>query len=273
MKKNPTPARAGFLVSIPGLLLLALYPVTGVAFEFPPPGSGLCFSFGSTPYFADVITGVPGKELIVTDITETVLADTDSDGFSVVSTVATVKIFDRSGTVQWRSAKLKLNSPDLATVIPGGGFGPDTYFFPGIFSNSFATTFFLGGFTCYDTVFAVEAGGQKYIAVILGFLAQTGTDEASGVDKSRLNIWILNRDTGAIVHLHKLRPVASKFLSGVFLSGIGEVDGDTDDELVVARTIPRGGGEYKLVYQTYNILNGTLEDKFNLITKNRRVFK
>ena len=269
MKINSTPARAGLFVSIPALLLLALSPLTAVAFEFPPPGSGLCLSFGTTPYFANVIDAVPGTELIVTDIDETIRADSDSDGFSVVRLQMNVQVLDRSGTVQWRSEKLIISSPDLATVFPGG------YFFPGLFSNTFATTLYLGGFTCYDTVFAVEASGQKYIAVIGGFLTHSGgPDEASAVDESTLNVWILNRDTGAIVFRHKIRPRAKRFLSGVFLSGIGEVDGDTDDELVVAWAIPRPvAGVYKIVYETYNITNGTLEEKFNAFARNTRTFE
>ncbi len=272
MKRKSTPARAGLFATIPGLLLLVLSSPTAIAFEFPAPGAGLCFSFGAGPYFADVLGGVPGTELIVTNISEVVFADNDLDGFSAVKTTVTVSVFDRSGTVQWKSPQLKLTSPDLATVISGGGFVPDTYYFPGLVSNTFATVLYFGGFTCYQTAFAVEAGGKKYVAVVAGFLIQTGADEASGVDKSKLNVWILDGDTGAIVHLHKIRPVANKFLSAVFLSGITGVDGDSDDELIVARA-NRGDGKYKLLYKTYNILNGALEDKFTVTNKNTRVFK
>ena len=272
MKRISTPARAGLFATIPSLLLLMLSPLTALAFEFPPPGAGLCFSFGAGPYFADVIGGVPGTELIVTNIAEVVLADTDFDGLSAVKTTVTVVVYDRSGTEQWKSPPLKLTSPDLATVVSGGGFGPDTYFFPGLVSNSFATTFYIGGFSCYETVFAVEAGGKKYVAVVAGFLIQTGNDEASGRDMSRLNVWILDGDTGAIVHVHKIRPVARQFLSAVFLSGIGGVDGDSDDELIVVRA-NRGDGTYKLQYRTFNILNGAAEEKFTVTNKNTRVFK
>jgi len=272
MKRKSTPARAGLFATIPGILLLVLSPLTAVAFEFPTPGTGLCFSFGAGPYFADVIGEVPGTELIVTNIGEVIFADTDSDGFSAVKTTATVRVFDRSGTVQWKSPDLKLTSPDLATVISGGGIVPDSYFFPGLASNTFATTFYLGGFTCYNTVFAVEAGGKKYVAVVAGFLIQTGVDEASGADKSKLNVLILDGDTGAIVHVHKIRPVKNKFLSAIFLSGIGGVDGDSDDELIVARA-NRGDGKYRLQYKTYNILNGAAEDQFTVFNKNTRVFK
>jgi hypothetical protein len=245
-----------------------MYSPTVVAFEFPTPGANLCFSYGSAPYFADVIGGIAGTELIATTVNETVAADTDQDGFSVVRSVQTVQVLDRSGNQQWKSVQLRLNSPDLATAFPG------FYILEGIGSSTPLYPVYAGGFTCYETIFAVEAAGSKYVAVVAGFLTQSGFDEATAVDESRVNVWILDAATGAIVHLHRIRARANRFLGGIFLSGIGGVDGDQDDELVIAWAFPRAGaGAYKIVYETYNILNGTLEDRFNTVVKNTLVFE
>lgn len=254
-------------------LLLTLTPQAGLAFEPPPPGTSLCLSIGTAPFFADVTNGSAGNEIVVTNIREQVLADADADDFSVVRSEVNVQLLDRTGSQIWRSAPLILFSPDLATVISGGGFVPDTYFFPSITALSLNTIFFSGGFTCYGTAFAVEAGGQKYVATSTGFIAQTGDDEFTGADESRVNIWILNPDTGAVVHEHRLRPRAGRFLSTITLSGIGPIDGDADDELVVGWVEPRGNGSYKLRYETYNILTGVLEESFSVFSRDTRVFE
>jgi hypothetical protein len=139
-------------------------------------------------------------------------------------------------------------------------------------SNTFAASLFLGGFTCYGTAYAVEASGNKYIAVVIGFFTQTGADEASGVDQSKADVWILNRQTGAIEFRHQLRRRSGRFLASVTIGGIGDVDSDADDELVAAWVQPFGDGEYKIFYETYNITNGSLEDSFSFFTSNKRVF-
>ncbi len=262
------PARAGWFISFSAFVILALSPPSAVAFEFPAPGTSVCFSYGSGPYFADVIGGIAGAELIITTVNETVSADTDQDGFSVVRSVQTVQVVDRSGNQQWKSEQLKLNSPDLANVFPGG------YFFQGFASTTPLYPAYAGGFSCYETIFAVEASGSKYIAVVAGFLAQSGFDEATGTDESRMNVWILDAETGATVHVHTIRARANRFFGGIFLSGIGGVDNDQDDELVVAWVFPRpNAGTYKIVYEIYNILNGNLEQRFNTAIKNTLVFE
>lgn len=273
MNKKLSPAAAGLSVSILSVLLLVLTPAKAVAFEPPPFGVGLCFGLGGTePYFADVLDGVSGTEVIVTNINETVFADTDEDGFRSVRSTVIVRLRDRTGALRWSSPQLKLFSPDLATVLDGGGFFPDSYFLPGFVSDSFAANLFFGGVTCYNTAYAVEAAGQKYLAVVIGFFTQTGDDEATGVDESRANVWILNRNTGAVVHEHTVRKRGGRFLAGITLSGIGKVDGDADDELVVVWAQPFGNGSYKLYYETYNILTGALEENFTFFTSNVRKF-
>lgn len=272
MKIRSSVLRAGLLVHGISACWLALMPLTASALEPPLPGAGLCFGFGSNPFFANVIDNVSGEELIVTNITENVLADTDLDGFSAIRSTVTVRVRDRSGAAQWTSDPLRLFSPDVATVIDGGGFVPDSYLLPGLASNTFAAALFLGGATCYGTIYAVEASGNKYLAVVIGFLTQTGTDEATGVDESRANVWILNRDNGNVEHVHTIRKKGGRFLSAIAISGVGNVDGDTDDELVVAWAQPFGNGTYKMLYETYNVLTGTLEETFSFFTNNSRTF-
>lgn len=264
--------RLWFSLATP-LLLLASTPQAGLAYEPPPDGTNLCLSLGTAPFFADVTNAAAGTEIVVTNIRETVLADADADDLSVVRSEVNVQLLDRTGSQIWRSDPLIVFSPDLATVISGGGIVPDTYFFPSITALTFNTFFFSGGFTCYGTAFAVEAGGQKYVATTTGFIAQTGDDELTGVDESRVNVWILNAATGAVVHEHRLRPRAGRFLSTITLSGIGPIDGDADDELVVGWVEPRGNGAYKLRYETYNILTGALEENFDVFSRDTRVFE
>jgi len=272
MKKYSISRRTGLFVSSLSICILALTPVTADAFEPPPPGVGLCFGFGANPYFADVIDGVAGAEVIVTNVGETVLPDDDVDNLNVVRSSVTVKVFSRTGALQWSSPLLRLFSPDLATVVSGGGFVPDSYFFSGLASNTFSATLFLGSGACYGTAYAVEASGQKYVATAVGFLTQAGTDEANPDDQSRVNVWILNRNTGAIVFEHKIRSKAGRILAGFLISGLGDVDSDNDDELVAVWVKALGNGVYQVFYETYNILNGTLEDKFSYFTSNVRTF-
>jgi hypothetical protein len=263
---------AGLPALVSAICLYALAPADALAFDPPPPGTNLCLSVGTNPFFADV-TGTAGSELVVTSIQETIQADADMDDLSVVRAAVSVQVLNRTGGEEWRSDKLILFSPDLATVLLGGGLFPDTYFFPGLTSNTFNTLLFSGGYTCYGTAFAVEANGSKYLAVAIGFIAQDGDDESTGVDESRVNVWILNGDDGSTVHVHELRPRGGRYLSAVTLSGIGPVDSDADDDLVAAWVVPLGDGGYKLRYETYNILTGVLEDKFDVFTKDTRVYE
>jgi hypothetical protein len=272
MKKQRKSLHAGILSSSLSVCLLALSPVTADALEPPVPSAGICFGLGVTPYFADVIDGVAGTEVIVSNVGEAVLPDDDLDGFNSVRSSLTVKVFSRTGALQWSSPLLRLFSPDVATIFSGGGIVPDTYTLPGLASNTFASALFLGGQACYGTIYAVEASGQKYLAAAIGFLTQTGTDETTPDDQSRVNIWILNRATGAIEFEHRLRAKGGRILAGFLLSGLGDVDSDNDDELVAVWVKALGGGVYQVFYETYNILNGTLEDKFSYFTSNARTF-
>lgn len=253
--------------------LLAALSAPASALELPPPGASLCFGFGASPYFADVIDAVPGTELIVMNVGELLLADNDMDDLRALRSSVTVRVLDRSGNIQWSSPLLRLFSKDSAIFLDGGGFVPDSFFFPGIGSDTYAATLFFGGAVCYGSVYAVEASGQKYLAVMIAYLTQSGEDESTAVDESLASVWILNRNTGAIVHQHNLRSKPGRFFAGATISGIGDVDGDSNDELVAAWAQPFGGGTYKMLYETYNVLNGTLEDRFTFFTKNARAFE
>ena len=272
-----TEKRRSIFAGLPALAFAlcpyVLVPSEALAFEPPAAGTNLCLSVGTNPFFADVTDAAAGSELVVTSIQETILADDNMNDLSVVRAAVTVQVLNRTGGEEWRSDKLILFSPDLATVVPGLGIVPDSYYFPGLTSNTFNTYLFSGGYTCYGTAFAVQANGNKYLAVAIGFLAQTGDDESTGVDESRVNVWILDATDGSIVYVHQLRPRAGRFLSTLGLSGIGPVDNNADDDLVAAWVVPLGDGGYKLRYETYNILTGTLEDKFDVFTKDTRVYE
>ena len=275
MCTNSKVFKSCFSVCLTLFMLLFGTSQTSLAFEPPAYGPSLCLGVGTNPFFADVSDANPGSELVLTNITEQILADTNQNDMSVVRAAVSVQILDRTGSQVWRSEPLVLFSPDQATVIPATPpFIPEaTYFFPGIISNTFNTFLFAGGQTCYGTAYAVQAGGQKYLAVAVGFMVQTGDDEATGVDETRVNVWILNRNTGAVVYEHRLRPRAGRFLSTIGLSSIAPVDADADDELVAAWVVPLGNSNYKLRYETYNILTGALEESFDAFTKDSRIFE
>ena len=255
MKKNSSPARAGLIISGASFLFLALSPITGVAAVPPPFGFNLCFGNGAAPYFADVDPASPGLEIVVLTVDETIKEDTDMDGFRVVRADVKVKVYSRTGSLLWTSQKYSLNSPDLATAFPGQGIFPDSYFMQGFFSSTSVSALYFSG-QCFGTMYGVEVGSDTYLVLILGYLAHSGDDEMSGADQSKVNIVVLNRMLEE-VHVHKIRPVANRYLGAVNLSGIGNVGTGASDSLLISRYKPTGVfGKYKAKIWRYNLLNG-----------------
>ena len=255
--------------SRPAIAVLQVAMLCGLAdpaAAFTPPAYSAngCYGFGAEPYFADVVASTPGNELVVMNVDETIKADTDMDGLSEVLAEVVVKVVDRAGTVLWTSSTLAIKSSDAANVLF------DQYILNALASDTFAATLFVGGLPCYGSAFAVDASGQQYLAVIAGFMTQSGNDIATGVDESKLNVWILDRDTGAVVYTHTIRPRADKYLMAISLTGVGPVDGDADDELVVSWAIPTDVGKYTILTETYNILTGAMEDRFQAFMRNTR---
>lgn len=267
MKKNSKSKRFASVVIAAALTTASLVSEPAHAYEPPTPGVGACFGVGASPYFADVIPAIAGNELVVMTVVETVEADADTDGFRQVFGTARVKVVDRLGNVVWTSPPLRLRGPDTATVAA------DTYFMSGFGSETFAASLFIGGPTCYGSAFAIEAGGQDYLAVMIGFMSQTGADPDTGEDESKINIWILDPASGAIVFVHALRPRLNRYLMGISLTGAGLVDGDANDELVVAYARPTGNGNHTINVDTLNILTGALEDRFVTTMRNTRIFE
>ena len=263
MKETSIYRRAGALV-VGVAIVSATLPVTTVrAFEFNQSGIGICLPLSTAPYFANVVDSVPGQELVVMNLDETIKLDGDIDGFSEIQAELRVKVVDRSGSVLWTSPVLPIRSPDTATALG------DQYFFSTVPDTSSANLVF-GGIPCYGSAFGVEAGGSKYMAVSAGFMTQTGIDLETGVDETKINVWILDRDTGAIVAQHNIRPRNDKYLIALSLDGIGLIDGDADDELALSWAIPTGDGRFTILTETYNILTGIMEDRFNAFMRNTR---
>lgn len=271
MKKNSSSARAGLIISGASYLFLALSPVTGVTAVPPPFGFNICFANGAAPYYADVDPTSPGLEIVVLIIDEVVKEDIDMDGFRVVRAEVKVNVFSRTGSLLWTSQKYALNSPDLATAIPGQGIIPDSYFMQGFFSSTSASTLHFGGFSCFSTAYGVEVGTDTYLVLAFGFLAHSGNDEMSGADKSKMNIVVLNRMLEE-VHVHKIRPVADRYLGAVSLSGIGNVGTGTNDSLFISRFKPTGVvGNYKAKIWQYNLLNGNKQSATSEFAIRQRV--
>ena len=256
MKKNSLPARAGLTILGASFLFLALSSVTAVAAVPPPFAFNICFGNGAGPYYADVDPTSPGLEIVVLIVDETVKEDTDMDGFRVVRADVRVKVYSRTGSLLWISKKYTLNSPDLATALPGQGVAPDSYFLRGFFDSTSITTLHAGGFPCFNTMYGVEVGSDTYFVLVMGYLAHRGIDELSGEDKSRLNVVVLNRMLEE-VHVHKIRPVPNTYLGAVSLSGFSKVGSGNNDLLIISRFRPTGDfGDYEMTVSQIHVLNG-----------------
>lgn len=112
-----------------------------------------------------------------------------------------------------------------------------------------------------EGVGVAEVGGEKYILLSAGASAAEGTPE-TGTDLSKIRLWVLDRTNGDIVMTHTLTGAVGQFLVAQN-SGVMDINGDGDDELVVVRAEPRAPfGDKERVYfhtETINLLTGVSE--------------
>lgn len=131
------------------------------------------------------------------------------------------------------------------------------------------------------SVSQANSGGNNYLTVTLGTTSSTGgsvaavTTEQSkssksvdpdsktlslikGVDKTVINVTVLNVNNGKVVRTHKIRGRPNHFFQ-LTTSGIYDVDNDFNDELVLSFVKFVGENRYDFLFEHYNIATGALE--------------
>jgi hypothetical protein len=219
---NPRPVR--WLLAIAALLVSGPAMAQGVFFD------GLTFiPLCSGPVVGPALANLDGgdeAELLVPNLVTTLQQDADVDGLAEVDQKLSLKAFDQNGAQLWVRQNLTTISNDVAiaqpfldTVLIGTVFDvPDRML--GLF------TF---GIECFN-VGVAQVGANRYVTVAVGISAAEGNPQ-TGQDLTKINVWVLNAATGAVVFKHTIRPRGSRFWSAVS-SGVFDPDGDGDDELV-----------------------------------------
>ena len=142
----------------------------------------------------------------------------------------------------------------------------------------------------------VESGGTQRVAITLGTAAYSGgsipstkVDDPSGSstqavgsngteapvigqDKSIINTWMLNIDSGAIARVFKPRAKPKWYFLPIS-SGIFDADDDGNDELVITRTRFIGEDRYDFMYEIFNIMTGALESTTTTIQNNKLIIQ
>jgi len=249
-----------------GVLLLA--GPNAHAVDPGPPGVGLCFGFGfGLGTFGGIVDAdnSGGLELLVPSSNDSLKLDGDVDNLAEALLTRSVRLVDSVGQDVWSTpAKLVLGTDDV-------NFATADDVVPFVFMNLGSTRItglFPFPFIC-EGYGVVESGGQRYVLAALGISAAEG-DETSGTDYSVVKVHVLNASSGAILTTHKFSAQSSNYLL-LDESGVGDFDGDGDDELFIVRVVPLGTTgdkqKFKIVVETYNLLTKAQEVRF-VIFKN-----
>lgn len=235
------------------------------AVDTRPAGLGLCFGFG---FGFGAIGGVVnvdnsgGVELLIASREDRVKLDSDIDGFAEATLTRKLRLIDSNGADVWGSpASLVIGTDDLVSAI-GDDIIPAKFM---QLLNSRLSEVYPIPFIC-EGYGVAESGGQRYVIANLGVSAAEG-DETTGSDLSVVKVYVLNTTTGAIVKSHKFAAQGANFLL-LSESGIGDFDGDGDDELFVVRTVNLGAignrERFKIVVEVFHLVTGALERRLVL---------
>ncbi|MDH4049731.1 MAG: hypothetical protein OEW68_16505 [Gammaproteobacteria bacterium] len=244
------------------LTTIATLGATFQASAVPQPQAAFPVCFGSFGFVASAgpfvdINGSPGLETIVPHRSVTIEADLDADFLAVAHTTYIVNYHDESGTLVWQRPGLGVSSNEVMTALPGFDLlSVGTNFMPPLQMIEFYTL----GFVC-EGVGVAEAGGNTYVVLSAGAAAAEGSADA-GTDLSKIRIWVLNKDNGNVVFTHTLAGQPGRFMIPQS-SGVLDIDGDGDDELVVVRSEyrpPAGGKERVFIHTEWiNLVTGVSE--------------
>lgn len=217
-------------VGVRGLLIAVTLCVSG-----PAAAQGVFFD-GLTyiplcigPVVGPVLANIDGTdeaELLVPNSVTTLMPDDNTNGLASADQKLTIKAFNQNGTELWVRKNLTTVSNDVAVAQPF----LDTVLVGTLFEVPDRMLGLFGiGIECLY-VGAAQVGNTRYVTVAIGISAAEGNLQ-TGQDLTKVNVWVLNAATGAVVFKHTIRPRGSRFWSAVS-SGIFDPDGDGDDELV-----------------------------------------
>jgi hypothetical protein len=120
--------------------------------------------------------------------------------------------------------------------------------------------------TLCESAVVLESGGQRYLAVALGTSAATGTTLA-GSDLTKINIFILDIGTGAVLRTQQIRPRNNRFFYSLGTEYM-DYDGDGDDEIVEVtlgyQPVSSGKQRTTAYVRVFDARFGTLEKSFSL---------
>lgn len=253
---------------------------TANAFHDSFPGNvfiPLCGSTARSPLFYHDGTG--GHAWIAPSVITAVLRPTAS-GLSQVRQTATLKHVLPDSSVEWTRALTITSLADAQSTFPGPPFEDSFFWANSLNLNDRAThPTFQFGFSCLALGVA-SARGQRRIVAGLGNTAQTGGSlpppsqteslnsskspvsgiEAvvSGKDRSLLNFWTINPNTGGIIRKISIRGKPGRYIQ-IFSSGYWDADDDGDTELIIAYVKFIGLIRYDFVFEHYDIITGALE--------------
>ena len=232
----------------------------------------LCGPIDRPPQFVETVDGGPLQTLVVSTITTLNADEADGivDGLGTINHRLVVSLVDINGIEIWKQRNISLTSLPWALSPPPQGFEG---IIPGVNFESPFRTFLFYPFAgeCLGLGVA-EVGGKRYVTVSLGSEAADG-DPQAGADLTRLNIAVLNASTGAIVKKHNLTPKPGKYLLAAAESGIFDVDGDGNHELLLAYSIPKSQGRTEFVFQSIGLLSGSVEDAFRTLQTNKLIIQ
>jgi hypothetical protein len=217
----------------------------------------------NTPPAAIHVTDAGGLRLL-TPIMNTTLLLENENGLRKLQHKMVLKMVHSNGNTVW-SRTLSVKSQGLFVPNPPG-FMPGVFFQP----DSTVSPIFPFNSECMGLGVA-EKSGTSYITVALGTAAANGNPTA-GEDKSTINVWVLDRNSGAVLKVFRPRPKVNRYLLP-FTSGVFDVDNDGDSELLLVYGIFVGNDRYDFVYEYYDLLTGTLENRVRTSQFNRLIIK
>jgi len=214
------------------------------------------------------IANAGGLRILTSTMNTTVLLEKE-DGLRKLQHHLFLTAKGANGKVVW-SRNFFLKSKGLVEVIPGFGIiHPDMFQLDDGIQRSVSPLFI------FDTeclgLGVAESGGNKYVTVVLGTQAATGTP-ADGKDKSIVNIWVLNKNTGVVVKVFRPRPIKGRYFLA-HESGIFDIDNDGSDELVLVYGKFIGATRYDYVYEYYNLVTGVRKNIIRTNQQNRLIIK
>lgn len=209
----------------------------------------ICLGPAEGPVLAN-IDGDAKLEILRPNITSTILQDVDTDNLAEADLEVSVKALEQNGNEKWNRKSLTIKTNDVAMANP--------FFGAVLVGVTYQPPDQMLGLLGFNTeclgLGVAEVGNKKYVMVSLGIAAVEGMG-TTYEDFTKINVWILDAATGAVVHKHTIRPRTNRMWVD-FSSGVFDVDGDGDDELVsiYAKLTSEEQIEWKAL--VFNLLTG-----------------